>query len=111
MKEYRLEAILAVELDIEAAFEWYEREEFHLGIEFLDELRAAYVRILNHPLAYQDLRSGIRRALTRRFPYAIFFSIEAEVIVILAVLHAARDPEESGSDGFNLPLAFDLTCH
>ena len=94
MKEYRLEATPAVELDIEAAFEWYEREEFRLGFEFLDDLRDAYVRILNHPLAYQSLRSGIRRALTRRFPYAIFFSIQGEVIVILAVLHTARDPEE-----------------
>jgi plasmid stabilization system protein ParE len=94
VKEYRLEATPAVELDIEAAFEWYQREEFHLGLEFLDELRDAYVRILNHPLAYQSLRSGIRRALTRRFPYAIFYTIEAEVIVILAVLHTARDPEE-----------------
>ena len=94
MKEYRLESTPAVELDIEAAFEWYEREEFHLGFEFLDELRNAYVRILDHPLAYQSLRSGIRRALARRFPYAIFFSIQGEVIVILAVLHTARDPEE-----------------
>ena len=68
MKEYRLESTPAVELDIEAAFEWYEREEFRLGFEFLDDLRDAYVRILNHPLAYQSLRSGIRRALTRRFP-------------------------------------------
>jgi plasmid stabilization system protein ParE len=94
VKQYRLEAIPAVELDIEAAFEWYEREESHLGFEFLDELREAYVRILNDPLAYQSLRSGICRALTRRFPYAIFFTIEPEVVVILAVLHTARDPEE-----------------
>jgi plasmid stabilization system protein ParE len=94
VKQYRLEATSAVELDIEAAFEWDEREEFHLGFEFLDELRNAYVRILSHPLAYQSLRSGIRRALTRRFPYSIFYTVEAEVIVLLAVLHTARDPEE-----------------
>ena len=52
MKEYRLESTPGVELDVEAAFEWYEGEEFRLGFEFLDELRDAYVRILNHPLAY-----------------------------------------------------------
>ena len=94
MKQYRLEATPAVEFDIEAAFEWYEREEPGLGFEFLNELRDAYVRILNHPLVFQSLRSGIRRALTKRFPYGIFYTIEAEVIVILAVLHTARDPEE-----------------
>lgn len=43
MNQYRLEATPAVELDIEAAFDWYEREEAGLGFQFLDELRAAYM--------------------------------------------------------------------
>ena len=94
MNQYRLEATPAVELDIEAAFDWYEREEAGLGFQFLDELRAAYMAILDHPLGYQDLRSGIRRALTRRFPYCIYFSVESDAVVVLAVLHSARDPEE-----------------
>jgi plasmid stabilization system protein ParE len=94
VKQYRFEATPAVELDIEAAFEWYEREEPGLGFEFLEELRAAYHRILDHPFGYQDLRLGIRRALTRRFPYCIYFSVEADAIVVLAVLHGARDPKE-----------------
>jgi plasmid stabilization system protein ParE len=94
VKQYRLEATPAVEFDIVAAFEWYEREEAGLGFQFLDELRASYLRILHQPLAYQDLRSGIRRALTRRFPYCIYFSVEADAIVVLALLHTARDPEE-----------------
>jgi plasmid stabilization system protein ParE len=32
--------------------------------------------------------------LTRLFPYCIYFSVEADAIVVLAVLHSARDPEE-----------------
>lgn len=94
MSPFRLEAAPAVELDVEAAFSWYEGEESGLGFEFLQELRAVYQRILDRPLGYQDLRSGIHRALTRRFPYAVFFSIEGRTIVILAVLHTARDPAE-----------------
>ena len=94
MKQYRLEAEVAVELEVEAAFEWYEGEEPNLGIEFLEQVRSTYYRILENPLAYQELRSGIRRALTRQFPYAIYFSIEGETILILAVLHTARDPAE-----------------
>jgi hypothetical protein len=44
-----------------------------LGLEFLDELCSAYNRIAQGPLKYQDLRSGIRRALLRRFPYVFIF--------------------------------------
>ena len=94
MTTYRLEATAGAELDVEAAFDWYEGEEPGLGPEFLNELSVAYQRILNHPLAYQNLRSGIRRALTRRFPYAIYFSIERESIIVVAVLSTARDPAE-----------------
>lgn len=76
MKQYAIEAEPAVEADVEAAFDWYEGEEPGLGFEFLEELRAAYHRILNNPFGYQDLRSGIQRALPRRFPCAVYFSVE-----------------------------------
>ena len=94
MKQYEIVAEPAVEADVEAAHDWYELEQAGLGFEFLQEVRATYERILISPLGYQELRSGIRRALTGRFPYAIYFSVEENVIVILTVLHTARDPAE-----------------
>jgi toxin ParE1/3/4 len=94
VKSYRLAASPLVASDVEAAYEWYESEESGLGIEFLDELRGAYHRIADGPLKYQELRPNLRRALTKRFPYAIYFSIEGEAVVVLAVLHARRDPAE-----------------
>ncbi|HEX5889332.1 MAG TPA: type II toxin-antitoxin system RelE/ParE family toxin [Pyrinomonadaceae bacterium] len=94
MKRYRLLAEAAVEFDVESAFQWYETEEPDLGFEFLKQLRGCYERLLRNPHGYQELRSGIRRALTKRFPYAVYFSIEDDFVVVLAVLHTARDPAE-----------------
>ncbi|HXQ74247.1 MAG TPA: type II toxin-antitoxin system RelE/ParE family toxin [Pyrinomonadaceae bacterium] len=94
MKQYLLQAEAAVEFDVESAFQWYETEEPGLGFEFLKQLRSCYETLLRAPYGYQELRSGIRRALTKRFPYAVYFSIEDEVVVVLAVLHIARDPAE-----------------
>jgi plasmid stabilization system protein ParE len=91
---YRIDAEVAVEADVEAAFDWYEVEEPGLGFEFLEELRAGYQRIIEQPIGYQELRFGIRRALIQRFPYAVYFSLEGETIVVLAVLHTSRDPAE-----------------
>lgn len=92
MTTYRLVAEPAADLDVEAAFAWYQNERAGLGSEFLDELRVAYGRIGDGPLKYRELRSGIRRTLLRRFPYAVYFSVEAELVVVLAVLHVHRDP-------------------
>jgi plasmid stabilization system protein ParE len=94
VKRYHLLSDVAADADIEAAFGWYESEQRGLGLEFLDEVRAAYARILDGPFKYQELRSGIRRALTRRFPYAIYFSVDDDLIVVIAVLDTARDPAE-----------------
>ncbi len=81
-------------MDVEAAFNWYESEDSNLGLNFLEQLRAVYRRVLENPLGYQELRSGIHRALTRQFPYAVYFSVEEDTILIVAVLHTARDPAE-----------------
>lgn len=94
MTEYRLVSEPQADLDIEATFHWYEKKRSGLGLEFLDELRVTYSRIVDGPLKYQELRSGIRRALVKRFPYAVYFAVEVDVIVVLAVLHASRDPLE-----------------
>lgn len=94
MTEYRLVAEPPVDLDVGAAFAWYENEQAGLGVDFLDELRSTYDRIADGPFKYQDLRSGIRRALVRRFPYAVYFTVEVDVVVVLAVLHVSRDPAE-----------------
>lgn len=94
MTEYRLLADLDADLDIAAAFDWYENEWRGLGSEFLDELQAAYDRIMSSPLQYARLRSNVRRALVRRFPYAVYFIVEADVIVVFAVMHVSRDPAD-----------------
>jgi plasmid stabilization system protein ParE len=94
MTDYRLIAQPNADLDIVAAFDWYEKEQTGLGRQFLDEVRATYNRIADGPLAYQDIRSGIRRSLVQRFPYAVYFAVEDDVVVVLAVLHINRDPAE-----------------
>ena len=89
---YRLLSASQTAYDIEEAFEWYESERIGLGAEFLEEVRAVYSRIEESPLKYQVLKFDIRRALTQRFPYAAYFIVADDRVIILAVLHAARDP-------------------
>lgn len=35
----------------------------------------------------------IRRAVVQRFPYSVFYRIEAAQIVVIAVFHTKRDPK------------------
>jgi toxin ParE1/3/4 len=64
-----------------------------MGLEVLTDLEAAVERALENPLAYLLLRKHphIRRVLTRRFPYRIFYIVKSDTLVVFAILHAARD--------------------
>lgn len=82
-----------VEADLAEAFEYYEAQLSGLGYELIATVEHQLERIAKNPAQYQVLHRGVRRAVVRRFPYGIFYLVEAEGVVILAIEHQARDPE------------------
>lgn len=81
------------EADVEDAFDWHEEQAVGLGGEFLRAVDACLGRIARHPLLYRTVHRKLRRAFVRRFPYAVFFLLDGERIVVLAVCHVRRDPK------------------
>ena len=79
------------EQDIQGAFSWYEYRVSGLGREFLRCVDAAFSKINRSPAIYPAIYKDIRRVLTRRFPFAVFYMMADEKIIVLAVLHARRD--------------------
>jgi toxin ParE1/3/4 len=67
---------LAVEDTVEA-IEWYEARAPGLGGELIDEILAATDRTRQNPELFRIVhhQGKIRRVLTNRFPYRIFFSV------------------------------------
>ena len=80
------------EADLAASKLWYEEQHDGLGARFLAEIDATFRRIEANPLAFNFVRSKLRRALVQRFPFGVFYILTERHIVIVAVLHAARDP-------------------
>ena len=42
---------------------------------------------------YQEVMRGVRRGLTRTFPFGVFYTIEDETVYVIAVANASRDPD------------------
>ena len=78
--------------EVQEAYDWYEAQRKGLGTEFRDELQETLDRILVNPNQYPAVHRNVRRALMRRFPYGVFYVVEAQRTVVLAVFHARRDP-------------------
>jgi plasmid stabilization system protein ParE len=79
--------------DIRKAAGWYEERRVGLGTEFTRAVGAQLAAIEREPELFPVARAEVRRALVRRFPYAVYFVAEPEATVVLACLHVRRDPE------------------
>lgn len=84
------------EADITEAAAWYERQQAGLGHAFLAEVESAIAKAAANPFQFACLRRKpeVRRALTKRFPYRVFFVRRSDAIVVFRVLHGARHDRE-----------------
>lgn len=79
--------------DLRDAAQWYEGERIGLGREFTQAARALLATVAREPERYPLVRAEVRRALMRRFPYAVYFIVEPESVIVLACVHVRRDPQ------------------
>ncbi len=82
----------AAAADVEDAFVWYEKQRVGLGEEFLAAVSTALERILANPEQYPVVHRATRRALLTRFPYGLYYRVIEGQVVVIACIHAKRDP-------------------
>ena len=83
----------AAEQELREAFEWYEERRTGLGTQFEGEVNRILERVLDNPLTFPRVHGPLHRALTRRFPYALFYLLRPDRIIVVAVFHGRRDPK------------------
>jgi plasmid stabilization system protein ParE len=79
--------------DIRVARRWYRLISPQLATDFLDELHHSIAAARERPRSFPEVHRTFRRVLLHRFPYALFFEPREDEIIVVAVLHQARDPE------------------
>jgi plasmid stabilization system protein ParE len=82
----------AAEEDIAEAVDWYEVQAPGVGARLIDELGAVVRRLVNNPLQFPIAHKDVRRALVRRFPYAVFFRVLDGSVEVIGCFHTSRDP-------------------
>lgn len=81
-----------VERDIGDAYDWYEQRRVGLGEDFLSCVDACLERICRSPEIHAKVYENYRRALVRRFPYAIFYEYADNLVTVYSIFHTAQDP-------------------
>lgn len=90
--KWRIELRPAAIADLDDAAAWYEERSAGFGRDFVREISVAISSLALVPLVprLRHRSAGVRWVYSRRFPYRIIYRVEAERIVIFAILHAAR---------------------
>ena len=79
--------------DLAGGYAWYNGQHDGLGEEFLAAVSTALDTVERFPDIFARVHGEVRRAVVSRFPYAVFYRIETKRVVVLTVLHTARDPK------------------
>ena len=87
----RIEFHPEADTEFAAQIEYYEAREAGLGVRYYREVMASLEWIANHP-SVPRLRKTFRRLNLKAFPFYIAYSVESDLIWVLAVAHCKRRP-------------------
>ena len=79
------------ERDLQAGFFFYEAQQAGVGDYFLDSMYSEIDSLFLYAGTHKRV-FGRHRQLCRRFPYAVYYSIDGETISVWRVLDLRRDP-------------------
>jgi toxin ParE1/3/4 len=80
--------------DIVEARAWYDSQEAGVGDKFYFALRNRIHNALENPLLPRAWgRRKMRKYRIPKYPYSIFYEINAEALQVIAVVHGARNPK------------------
>lgn len=82
-----------VRQELKEAYNWYESQKLGLGNEFIDSTDEMLNRICLMPESYAVVYRDIRRAVMQRFPYAVYYRVVSNRVIITAIFHSRRDPK------------------
>lgn len=71
---------------------WYAEREPELGLQFIGSVEDALKRVVDAPSRCRVIEEDVHRCLTHVFPYAILYTIEPDLLLIVAVMHCSREP-------------------
>ncbi len=91
--KYKLIIKPKAEEDLQSAFDWYEEQQSGLGDSFLHQIDLAFEQVLNNPKVFQERYKEVRINFTDQFPFGVHYKVESEKVIVLAILHSARDPK------------------
>ena len=79
--------------ELTEARRWYSHYHQDLDLEFMQCVDEVLTQVVSNPHLFPVVYRNLRRAVVRRFPFAVFYEITANEIEVVSVFHSRRNPE------------------
>ena len=89
---YQLEYVATARLELAEAYRWYAQPSINMGAEYLDDIERTESFLKSNPSIYAKVEGDVRRAVLKRFPYSLFYTVEANIVTVLSCFHQNREP-------------------
>ncbi len=89
MKIYILDQ---AEDDLVEGYNFYENQTHGLGMHFLDCIYSDVESLLLYAGIHRIVHKNYRRMLSKKFPFAIYYTVSGNEIKIHAIIHCRRAP-------------------
>ena len=88
----KVKFVFPAEVELDEAIEYYNYQVKGLGTEFYRDVEKGIEMIIEFPDLWTRIGKYTRRYLLKRFPYALMYTIEGDVLLISAVANTRRNP-------------------
>jgi len=88
----RLQILESAQRDLAEGFRFYERQREGLGNYFLDSLFSDIDSLRIYAGVHSFHFGRYHRMLSKRFPFAIYYRCEDDLVMVYAVLDCRRNP-------------------
>lgn len=88
----RIEILDQAAEDLIAGFYFYEDQQAGLGSYFLTSLYADIESLRLYAGVHRQAHKGYHRLLSKRFPFAVYYTMQGNTASIQAVVDCRRDP-------------------
>ncbi len=78
--------------DLVDGYNFYENQEQGVGAYFLDSLYSDIESLILYAGIHRLRHKDYRRMLSKRFPFAIYYTISGDAIKVHAVIDCRKDP-------------------
>ena len=80
--------------DLAEARVWYGLQRVGLDVQLMWRIDKTLQQISDTPRRFPLIYRNLRRAIVKQFPFAIFYEVRRNEIVVFAVFHSKRNPNQ-----------------